>query len=77
MEKIRKTVFKYPWYIIKFIHYGVIHRVDILTGKPDTIPGTKSRIIGVGNCIQDIAQKYGLEFVPGCPSKPIDVIRKF
>jgi uncharacterized protein (DUF362 family) len=76
MAEIRKTVLSYPWHICRFIRYGLFQRIDIMTGKPKIISKTNGRIIGVGDCIMDIASKNGIPFVPGCPPKAVDVLRK-
>ena len=77
MAEIRATVLSHPWHIGRFIRYGLLQRLDILTGKPKIIKETHgSRIIGVGDCMRDIASRHGIPFVPGCPPKAVDVLRK-
>ncbi|MDI6781782.1 MAG: DUF362 domain-containing protein [bacterium] len=80
MAEIRKTVLSHPWHIGRFIQYGLLQRLDIMTGKPKIIQETNfsylSRIIGIGDCMSDIASKHGIPFVPGCPPKAVDVLRK-
>lgn len=76
MAEIRKTVLSHPWHLGRFIRYGLLQRIDILTGKPNIINRTHNYIIGIGDCMMDIASKHGIPFVPGCPPRAIDVLRK-
>ncbi len=77
MAEIRKTALSHPWHIGRFIRYGLLQRLDIMTGKPEIIKKTHgSRIIGVGDCMRDIASKHGIPFVSGCPPRAVDVLEK-
>ncbi|MFH1860595.1 MAG: DUF362 domain-containing protein [bacterium] len=76
MAEIRSTALAHPWHLGRFIRYGLLQRMDILTGKPKTIPKTLGRILGVGDCMRDIASKHGIPFVHGCPPRAVDVLRQ-
>ena len=76
MAEIRTAALTHPWHLGKFIHHGLLQRMDIFTGKPKTIPETSGTVLGVGNCMADIAKKYGISLVTGCPPRGVDVVRK-
>jgi len=76
MAEIRATALTHPWHLGRFIRHGLLQRIDIFTGKPKIIMETNGHIIGIGNCMLDIASKHGIPFVSGCPPRAVDVLRK-
>ncbi|MFH1962905.1 MAG: DUF362 domain-containing protein [bacterium] len=76
MAEIRAFALSHPWHLGRFIRYGLLQRMDILTGKPKTISKTFGRILGVGDCMMDIAIEHGIPFVHGCPPRAVDVLRQ-
>ncbi|MFH1897071.1 MAG: DUF362 domain-containing protein [Candidatus Desantisbacteria bacterium] len=76
MAEIRKAALTHPWHLGRFIRHGLLRRIDIFTGKPKTIPETAKTVLGVGDCMGDIARKYGIPLVSGCPPRGMDVVRK-
>lgn len=59
----------------KFLFFVVFYRFDLLRGKKAKIPAGVGRILCLGDCCRDVAQKGGTYFVPGCPPKPEDILK--
>jgi len=58
-----------------FFYNGILRRVDILSGKSD-VPEKHGKVVCVGNCTRELARKHNLIWVPGCPPRPMDIIKK-
>lgn len=76
MGEVKKRAFRNPWYLFKLAYYGLLKRLDILTGRDCPVQDPHGKVLCVGNCTKKIAEKGGYEFVPGCPPKPEDVLKK-
>jgi len=59
----------------KFLYFVLFKRFDLLRGKKARVPKDAGRILCIGNCCQDVANKNGAYFVPGCPPKPEDILK--
>ncbi len=58
----------------KFAFLVLFKRLDLLRGKGAEIPPDAGRILCIGDCSDQIADREGVYHVPGCPPKPKDII---
>lgn len=59
----------------KFLYFIIFGRFHLLRGKEAKLPAAPGRILCIGNCCRETAEKNGAYFVPGCPPKPKDILK--
>jgi uncharacterized protein (DUF362 family) len=62
-------------FLPKFLYFVVFNKFHLLRGKHAKMPGEPGRVLCIGNCCKETADKNGAYFVPGCPPKPEDIIK--
>jgi len=63
------------WRRLKFLYRGVWRRLDIVMGHATEVPPQHGKIICVGECAREFAEKNGLPVVRGCPPTAQDVLK--
>jgi uncharacterized protein (DUF362 family) len=66
---------KHPICAARFFLRASLRRIDIFGGNQLKKFPAKSRVLAIGDCSREIAEKRGYCFVPGCPPKVKDIIR--
>jgi len=78
-DKALHLAFRTPKYwftfLPKFLYFVVFKKFHLLRGKHAKMPGEPGRVLCIGNCCKETADKNGAYFVPGCPPKPEDIIK--
>lgn len=54
---------------------GILKRMDIVTGK-SAAPKNHGKVICVGKCTQELAKRNGFVWIPGCPPRTRDIVKK-
>lgn len=54
-------------FLPKFAYYAILKHLYIIQGKNAEIPDVKGKIICLGDCTKDIAEKNKLLHIEGCP----------
>jgi uncharacterized protein (DUF362 family) len=70
MESIKNPI-KWP----RIIYRCGIKRTDVLSGDVN-IPKEHGRIICIGECTRKLAHERGFPWVPGCPPKGSDILKR-
>ncbi|MFH1721140.1 MAG: DUF362 domain-containing protein [Candidatus Altiarchaeota archaeon] len=73
--KMAVTNPRYWLKVPKLGYYAVLGRLNLVQGKKTCIPNVKGRMLCMGQCTKELAEKKGFTHVPGCPPKPEDIIK--
>lgn len=76
MGDLKSKAMSSPGPLYKLFNYGVLRRVDFVTANLDKPPVGHGRIICIGACSKKFADKYGFEWIPGCPPKVEEIFDK-
>jgi uncharacterized protein (DUF362 family) len=76
MSEVKGRALSNPAYMLKLFLNGVLGRIDFITGKINKLPKDHGKVICIGECTRELAEKYNLIYVPGCPPKAEDVLKK-
>ena len=64
----RSALVRSPGDMLRCIWNCVLHRTEMIVGTVSEMPSTaRGRLICYGDCTRRIAEKQGLQWVPGCP----------
>jgi uncharacterized protein (DUF362 family) len=57
-----------PYHLVRGTWSCVLHRTDVITGQVGEIPSSASgRVVCYGDCTRELAERRGLQWIPGCP----------
>jgi uncharacterized protein (DUF362 family) len=57
-----------PYHLLRGAWSCILHRTDIITGQGEEIPPTAcGRLVCYGDCTRKLAEKHGVQWIPGCP----------
>lgn len=70
-----KAVKRSRWRRLKFRYRGVWRRLDVVMGHASELPPGHSKIVCLGDCARQFAEKYRLPIARGCPPDTEDVLR--
>jgi len=59
----------------KFLSFVLLGKFHLLRGKEAPVPEMTGRLLCIGDCCRDVADKAGASFVPGCPPRPEDILK--
>ena len=57
----------------KLAFWGVFRKLHVIQGRNAKVPTVPGRVICLGHCTKDLAEREGLTHVPGCPPSARDV----
>lgn len=57
----------------KLAYWGVFGKLHIVQGKAARLPGQSGRVVCLGQCTRELADREGLVHLKGCPPSPQDV----
>ncbi|MCD6309897.1 MAG: DUF362 domain-containing protein [Candidatus Eremiobacteraeota bacterium] len=80
LSRAIKMALKNPRYwkfIAKFSYYALIEGINIIQGKGEPYIPERGWSVCFGKCTREIAEKYNLPHIPGCPPEPEDVLNYF
>jgi uncharacterized protein (DUF362 family) len=63
------------WRRLKFQYRGVWRRLDIVMGHAHLLPPGHGKVICLGNCARQFAERYNLPLAEGCPPAVEDVLK--
>lgn len=61
-------------FLPKFIYYAVFKQINIIQGKHAEIPNVKGKVICLGDCTKEIAEKNNLIHIEGCPPNSRNIL---
>lgn len=63
------------WFTLapKLFFWGVLGKLHIVQGRNAVLPDQRGRVVCLGNCTKDLAEREGLVHLAGCPPRPRDV----
>jgi hypothetical protein len=62
------TFWRSPYHLVRGTWSVVLHRTDVLAGPGwQELPKEPGRVVCYGDCTREAAQKYGVQWIPGCP----------
>jgi uncharacterized protein (DUF362 family) len=62
------TLWRSPYHILRGTWRCILNRTDVITGQDEDIPPmARGRLICYGDCARKLAEKHGLQWIPGCP----------
>lgn len=63
------------WFTLvpKLAYWGVFRRLHIIQGKAAKLPEQSGRVICLGQCTRELAEREGLTHLKGCPPSPEEV----
>jgi uncharacterized protein (DUF362 family) len=63
------------WFTLipKLGYWGVFGKLHIVQGKAGRLPGRPGRVVCLGQCTRQLAEREGLTHLPGCPPTPEQV----
>jgi uncharacterized protein (DUF362 family) len=63
------------WFTLvpKLAYWGVFGKLHIIQGKQARLPGQSGRVVCLGRCTRELAEREGLTHLRGCPPTPEDV----
>ena len=63
------------WFTLipKLAYWGVFGKLHIIQGKAARLPGQSGRVVCLGQCTRELAEREGLLHLKGCPPSPEDV----
>lgn len=64
-------------FLPKFTYYAILKHLYIIQGKHAEIPDTKGKVICLGDCTKEIAQKHNLTHIKGCPPSTSNIFDSF
>jgi hypothetical protein len=74
--EMKNIALKKPVYLVRLMMYGLLSRLDLVTGQWDRLPDNIGKnIICIGDCTAKIANKYDLKIANGCPPVPEEVLK--
>jgi uncharacterized protein (DUF362 family) len=57
-----------PYHLLRGMWSCMLHRTDIVTGQAEALPPTAcGRLVCYGDCTRELAEKHGVQWIPGCP----------
>ena len=57
-----------PDHLLRGTWSCVLNRTDVISGQVQEIPSTASgRVVCYGDCTRELAERRGLQWIPGCP----------
>ena len=59
--------------IPKLAYWGLVGKLHIVQGRRAKLPGVAGRVVCLGRCTKDLAEREGLVHLPGCPPTGADV----
>ena len=62
------------WRRLKFQYRGVWRRLDIVMGHASELPGGHGKVVCVGDCARDLAERHRLPLARGCPPDTEDIL---
>lgn len=67
------------WFIFlpKFTYYAIIKHLYVIQGKHAEIPDVKGKVICLGHCTKEIAEKNNLKHIEGCPPDSSTILELF
>lgn len=67
------------WFIFlpKFSYYAILKHLYIIQGKHAEIPDVKGKVICLGDCTKEIAEKNNLKHIEGCPPDSSKILELF
>jgi len=68
LSQLKKDIMFNPKFYAFFVYYGIVKRLDILTGKAK-IPPHHGKVLCIGDCTKEMANKNRFFHIPGCPPK--------
>ncbi len=63
------------WFTLvpKLLYWGFFGKLHIIQGREAKVPSADGRVICLGKCTRDLAEREGLIHFPGCPPSARDV----
>lgn len=63
------------WFTLvpKLVYWGTLGRLHIVQGRVAGAPSARGRVVCLGQCTRDLAEREGLVHLPGCPPTARDV----
>ena len=57
----------------KLAYWGLVGKLHIVQGRDARMPGVAGRVVCLGKCTKELAEREGLVHIPGCPPSALDV----
>ena len=57
----------------KLFYWGFLGKLHIIQGREARLPGVAGRVVCLGQCTKELAEREGLVHLPGCPPSGRDV----
>jgi len=73
----KKLINASRWRRLKFLYRGVWRRLDVVAGHAhdlDGLPPGHGKVVCVGDCAREYAERHRLPIVRGCPPAPEDIV---
>lgn len=63
------------WFTLvpRIAYWGLLGKLHIVQGREARLPGVPGRVVCLGKCTRELAEREGLLHVPGCPPSARDV----
>lgn len=76
--EFRRKLLAHPYHLIKVLSLALRERIDILTGGIE-LPkvNSMSKVVCLGNCMKEVARRYNLPIIDGCPPQKVDFSKIF
>jgi len=72
---MKVMLMKKPWHWHKLFFHGVLGRLDLVVGSDCKLPKKYGKVICIGNCAKNTAEKHNFPWVPGCPPKSENILK--
>ncbi|MCL5037522.1 MAG: DUF362 domain-containing protein [Chloroflexi bacterium] len=73
------VMMKKPWLLLRYgpkLAYRVlVSGINFISGRHANVPECSGKVVCLGRCTRDIADEYELEWVPGCPPAPEEILK--
>jgi len=67
-----------PYHILRGTWSCILNRTDVITGQDKKIPLTaRGRLICYGDCARELAERYDLQWIPGCPPSVDEFLKMY
>ena len=75
---VKSSIWKPKYWITflpRFAYYAVLKHIYIIQGKHAEMPDVKGKVICLGDCTKEIAEKNQLHHIKGCPPDSKSILK--
>jgi uncharacterized protein (DUF362 family) len=78
MHEGGEAFWRSPYHLVRGMWSAMLHRMDVMMGQGHgALPEGHGRVVCYGDCTRELAEKYGLLWIPGCPPSAQDHLKMY